>query len=163
MRFKIILILLLFILKNLAYAQENKTDLGKIAEQFNSLQNQNNEHQKPELYIFVSNSMPKQSLVLWSAQAQRTEGTLLLRGFIHNSFQDTLKQSKISSFNIDPEKFQQYHITQVPAVVLAQGGEYDVVYGDTSLEAALEYMAHHGSDRGKKQASTYLKQVRKST
>ena len=168
MRFKIILILLSFILNNFAYAQEDTPDLGEISAKFQACsESLNQEAKTPEVMIFVSLSMPEQSLKLWAQQAEKVDGILLLRGLIDNSIQVTTQKTvKLFSdslkggFNIDPEKFTQYHIQSVPAVVLTKGQDYDVVYGDTSLESALEYIAHHGSDLIKKQAANYLKVVR---
>ena len=169
MRFKIILVLLLsLILNNLAYAREEAQDLGEIAAKFQTCaENISQEAKNPEVLIFVSLSMPEQSLKLWAQQAEKVDGILLLRGLIDNSIQVTTQKTvKLFSdslkggFNIDPEKFTQYHIQSVPAVVLTKGQDYDVVYGDTSLESALEYIAHHGSDLIKKQAANYLKVVR---
>ncbi len=168
MRFKIILVLLSFILNHLAYAQEDIQYLGEIAGKFQACSESISQEAKtPEVLIFVSLSMPEQSLKLWSQQAEKINGILLLRGLIDNSIQATTQKtvklfsdSQKGGFNIDPEKFTQYHIKSVPAVVLAKGEDYDVVYGDTSLESALEYIAHHGSDLIKKQAANYLKVVR---
>jgi hypothetical protein len=38
-----------------------------------------------QLFVFVSNSMPAQSLRQWSEQVDRVGGTLVLRGFIDDS------------------------------------------------------------------------------
>lgn len=168
MRFKIILILLSFILNHLAYAREDVPDLDEIAGKFQACsESVNQEAKNPEILIFVSLSMPEQSLKLWSQQAEKVGGVLLLRGLIDNSIQVTTQKtiklfsdSQKGGFNIDPEKFKQYHIKSVPAVVLTKGEDYDVVYGDTSLESALEYITHHGSDLIKKQAANYLTVVR---
>ncbi len=168
MRYKIILMLLLFILNNLAYAQEDVPDLGAIANQFQTCsENISQEAKTPELMIFVSLSMPEQSLKLWAQQAEKLDGILLLRGLIDNSIQVTTQKtvklfsdSQNGGFNIDPEKFKQYHIKSVPAVVLARGEDYDVVYGDTSLEAALDHIAHNGSNSLKPIAKSYLNKIR---
>jgi hypothetical protein len=36
----------------------------------------------PQLYVFVSFSMPEQSLKLWAQQAEKLNARLLLRGFV---------------------------------------------------------------------------------
>ena len=170
MRFKIILLLLAFILNNLVYAQEATPDLGAMAEQFQSCITNNSQQAKtPELLIFVSFSMPAQSLKLWAQQADKVNSPLLLRGFIDNSIQATTQQtvrlfsaSQQGGFHVDPEKFGQYKINHVPAVVLVHGETYDVVYGDTSLEAALERMSHYGAASLKPVAQEYLTKIRGS-
>lgn len=154
--------MLLGLMFNLAaHGQELGSNLSEMADKFTCLNNTANQNKKPELYVFVSLSMPENSLSLWSHQAEKVGGVLLLRGFINNSFQETTQQSKLHSFNIDPEKFQKYNIKQVPAVVITTGENDDIIYGDTSLEAALEYISHHGSESGKTIADNYLKLSRK--
>lgn len=168
MRYRIILMLLLFILNNLAYAQADVPDLGAIADSFKTCsENVSPEAKTPEVMIFVSLSMPEQSLKLWSQQAEKIGAVLLLRGLIDNSIQVTTQKtvklfsdSQKSGFNIDPEKFKQYHIKTVPSVVLTLGETYDVIHGDTSLEAALENIAHNGSASLKPIAKAYLNKIR---
>jgi type-F conjugative transfer system pilin assembly protein TrbC len=160
-RFKIILILLSFILNNLIYAQESTHDLGAIANQFQACtSNISQEAKKSGLLIFVSFSMPEQSLKLWSQQADKIGANLILRGLINNSLQATTQNKIISGFDIDPEKFKEYHIKIVPAVVLVTNSDYEVIYGDTSLEAALERIKHNGSPESKTLAQSYLNKIR---
>jgi type-F conjugative transfer system pilin assembly protein TrbC len=163
-RFRISIFLAL-ILNSLANAQENSPDLGAIANQFkacssNLSQEANGVSKKEDLLIFVSFSMPEQSLKLWSQQAEKTGSNLILRGLINNSIQATTQNKIIGGFNIDPEMFQKYDIKTVPAVVLVKNNQYDVVYGDTSLESALEHIKHKGSAESKPMAQSYLNKMR---
>lgn len=133
----------------------------------------------PELLVFVSFSMPEQSLKLWSEQVARLNGKLLIRGFFEDSLQKTT-QKTLELFGekggaellIDPEAFQKFNIQVVPAVVLSENQEcltetcpppkFDLVYGDTDLEAALKLIADRGSLQGKEWANSFLKQYRGS-
>jgi len=134
---------------------------------------------EPELLIFVSFGMPEQSLKLWAMDANRADGKLVLRGFFENSLQKTTTKT-IEIFGqepnvelaIDPERFQQFKIDVVPAVVLLRPKQtledsdalpdFDVVYGDTTLEAALERISQSGSLEGKKMAQALLKRYREA-
>lgn len=140
------------------------------------------QHEAPKLYIFVSCSMPEQSLKLWATDAARLETPLLLRGFVDNDLKKTTAKT-LELFGekaniellIDPEKFQKFKIDVVPAVVIAAtekvasktegtndnaASPFDVVYGDTSLEAALNRIAKVGSPINQKAAMHYLKKYR---
>ncbi len=117
------------------------------------------------VFIFVSFSMPKQSLRLWVQQAKAAGATLVLRGLVNNSFRQTaaavqtLMTDQRGGLTIDPNVFRRFHIQQVPAVVVANGAAsrcldpatcsltappYDVVYGDVSLTAALNEIVKKG-------------------
>ena len=115
---------------------------------------------EPQLLIFVSLSMPEQSLKLWAEQAEKINGKLLLKGFIDNSLQATIdetlrifKEPK-ADFLVHPEAFEKFNINKVPAIVIAKPDDcleddcptpdFDVVYGDTSLEDALNKIASNG-------------------
>lgn len=139
------------------------------------------ESAKTELLIFVSFGMPTQSLKLWAEQAARVDGKLLLRGFVENSLPKTTAKTlevfgadASIEVNIDPERFQQFNIQTVPAVVITQSKRandadnsnappvFDVVYGDASLEEALLYLEKTGTPEGQKAAQHLLKRYRGS-
>src|SRR6185437_5943704 len=84
------------------------------------------ENREPSLFIFVSLSMPKESLKSWIQQANRVNGKLLLRGFLENSLQKTTAQTLLllgkegeGEILVDPESFEIFNIQVVPAVVIA--------------------------------------------
>lgn len=121
-----------------------------------------------QVLVFVSASMPLETLRNYARSLVNIKGTLVLRGGIDGlkkirptmAFsQKVLKvdpycRNNCPLFNvpllIDPLLFRQHHITQVPAIVfqpegLVQGCERsttasgtDVIYGDISLKGALE-------------------------
>ena len=119
-----------------------------------------------EVLIFVSFSMPMNSLREWSIQAQKIHAPLVIRGLVNDSFGDTQKAVKAmindqgGGVLLDPRLFQQYHITQVPAVVIHQQNnkscsknqscwnqeKFDVVVGDVGLESALQMIADRGDN-----------------
>ncbi len=125
------------------------------------------QHSVPgHVLIFISFSMPLGSLQQWAAQAQKIHAPLIVFGLINDSFLETQKVVKQMSVNglmggvvIDPRLFRQYHITQVPAVVVRQTREtacfpsqscwhpetIDVVIGDVGLENALQAIVDRGN------------------
>ena len=131
----------------------------------------------PQVLIFVSFSMPEQSLKAWSEQAARVDGKLLLRGFVGNSLEKTIARTQElfgkkedGEFLMDPEAFDTYNIKAVPAVVVTQetnctndtcpAPNFDAAYGDTGLEEALELIKSRGTAQGKALASQYLGRYR---
>ncbi len=129
-----------------------------------------------ELMIFVSLSMPEQSLRLWAAQAAHLNIPLRIRGFYKGSLQKTTEKSfelfgekNLAGILIDPESFENYAIQTVPAVVLALGPReipetipplFEVVYGDTSLDAALTLITRNGCLETRTLATSLLNQYR---
>ncbi|SRR5579883_210202 len=120
------------------------------------------------IYIFVSFSMPKESIKEWMNAAQEIGAPLIIRGLVHNSFKETIQQvSTLTQDNrggvqLNPTLFQRFQIDKVPAVVVANNekclptqtcrDEYDVVYGNVTLSYALKKIA----DRKDALSSTVL-------
>ena len=103
----------------------------------------------PSMDVFISLSMPGPSLLAWQREAKRYHARLILRGFLHNSLEETIKALTLNKDNVlevsvDPTLFDKYRITQVPAVVVSEGDRFDVVYGNTRLTAALETILGQG-------------------
>lgn len=94
--------------------------------------------------VFVSFSMPKESIKAWIDQAGKIGAGVYIRGLVNNSFKDTAKavsdlvQDNKGGLLIDPTLFKKYVIVQVPAVVLVDKENFDLVYGDVTLDCALE-------------------------
>lgn len=94
--------------------------------------------------IFVSFSMPNESLKGWITEAERIHAPLVIRGLVNNSFKETLACMKElvgdnkGGMQLDPVLFKKFQIKQVPAVVVRKENEYDVIYGDAHLGYALE-------------------------
>jgi conjugal transfer pilus assembly protein TrbC len=104
--------------------------------------------------IFISFSMPAVSIKGWLNEANKIHAPVVIRGLVNNSFKDTLKRmQELTSDNqggvqLDPTLFRRFQVKQVPAVVIRRlencpanqpcPDHYDIVYGDTHLDAALE-------------------------
>lgn len=111
-----------------------------------------------KLLVFVSRSVPADSIKeLWN-QAQRVGAKLLFRGLVGGSFKET--QNYIQELgivaDIDPVKFDEFGISQVPAFILSQGGKHDKMVGNVSLSAFLEQSSASGSLQ-KEAGDLYLK------
>lgn len=102
------------------------------------------------IFVFVSFSMPKASLIELNKQAQKYNATLVMRGIYKNSFREMRKKIlEISpdglSINIDPKAFEKYNIKQVPTFVLIdKNKEINRLSGNVSL-----YYAHEKLSEGK--------------
>ena len=135
-----------------------------------------------DVLVFVSFSMPEGSLKQWVAQARRIYAPLIIRGLVNNSFTET--QTKIAElitdnqdgFVLEPRLFSDYHITQVPAVVVRNTKLtclpmqncphtylFDMVTGDVGLEAALTAIANQEYSTTKEIAKNALQAERKSS
>ena len=127
--------------------------------------------------IFVSFSMPKESLKGWMREAEKIHAPVVIRGLVNNSFKATIqKMTELAQDNhggvqLDPTLFQRFQINQVPAVVVMSSSgclpnqtcreEYDVIYGDVHLSYALKRIADQ-NDNVSKVANTALATLRES-
>ncbi len=116
-----------------------------------------------QVLVFLSFSMPERSLQAWLLQCKQSGATPVIRGLIHNSFKETMtaiqKLSKKTGIGmqLDPILFNTFAITAVPAVVYVKDiplcpanmnckpVDYDKLYGDVSLDYALEKLASNQS------------------
>jgi conjugal transfer pilus assembly protein TrbC len=113
----------------------------------------------PEMMIFVSFSMPRESLLRIVEQSERTGARLIFRGFNGDKMTDMSKRisALLGSHRVEavihPPAFTQFKVNQVPALVLAQSDagdqldsgcaqpdRYVKVTGDVSQDYALEYI-----------------------
>ena len=134
----------------------------------------------PGLLIFISLSMPQPTLQRLIDQAARAQASIVLRGFADGSLRTTVAQvqrligDRQVAVQIDPQAFDRYAITRVPAFVLVRDGARPVACaggscapaegylrtsGDVSLDYALEYMRRSAPGFGPA-ADTFLKRIR---
>lgn len=105
--------------------------------------------EKPVLTVFISTRLPKPSLLAWSEEAKRYGATLVLRGFVNNSLQETLRaltldDKTVLTVSIDPVAFEKHHVAAVPLVLFTHQGKEDRMAGNSGLQAALESIANQG-------------------
>lgn len=98
---------------------------------------------KEKILIFVSFSMPKQSLIELMQQASKYNAVLVIRGIKNNSFKQMasaiheLGLEQTSSFEINPELFKRFEIKQIPTFVLIKNDqEVSRLKGNVSLAYA---------------------------
>lgn len=94
-----------------------------------------------KVLVFVSSSMPKESLRELFYEAQKIGARLVFRGLIENSFKETqsyFRNLKINA-DIDPLVFEEYAITHVPTFLVQDksSGKKDILKGNISLREAL--------------------------
>lgn len=101
---------------------------------------------QPALLIFVSASMPKESLRSLFAEATKIGGKLVFRGLQDNSFKQTqlFFQDAAIVADIDPAKFDDYAIRAVPTFVLIHGHQHDRLTGHVSVPEALQQFHDKG-------------------
>jgi conjugal transfer pilus assembly protein TrbC len=131
---------------------------------------------RPAVIIFVSFSMPDESIVAYLRDARKLHACVVIRGLINNSFKETfkkmaslVKQAGISGVELNPPLFKRFSVSHVPAVVVLPISEkqvantlyfsdtdFDVVYGDIPLFDALKTIRDHGSVSQKKAGELLL-------
>ena len=113
----------------------------------------------PELMIFVSFSMPRESLRRIVEQSETTGARLIFRGFTGDKLTDMSKRiaDLLGKHRVEavvhPPAFTQFKVNQVPALVIsqsdagnqldngcAQAERYVKVTGDVSQDYALDYI-----------------------
>jgi len=105
----------------------------------------------PKLLVFVSFSIPLETLKAIGSQVNKVGGKLVFRGLINGSFKETIEKLKElqEEVIIDPPLFETFNVKNVPTFVLRQErsmisletGAYDRLQGNVSLHYALEQFA----------------------
>ncbi len=92
------------------------------------------------LYIFVSFSLPKESLKALAIEAKKQNGVLVIRGLIDNSFVKTAQflQGIGEGVILDPTLFRKYKIQAVPTFVQESKAGTLQIAGNITLAYALE-------------------------
>lgn len=147
--------------------QEFADDVNKsmpVNPMFKEQEQSQSQEKYPRLIVFISTSMPEESIRQWAKQADLLGAELVIRGFVNNSFKDTVIvaqqlfiKDKVGGFNIDPFKFKQYGVESVPMVVLDVNGQVDMVSGDVGLIEALKIIQAKGMNS--KNAQKYLSKI----
>jgi len=101
-------------------------------------------------FVFVSASMPMQTLIAYERAAQKYGFHLIMQGLIKGSYRETTSvfqefiKKTGGGISIDPELFNTYQIKAVPTIILADKNAIDRVAGNITLDYALELFAKHG-------------------
>lgn len=109
----------------------------------------------PKFLVFISFSMPEETLKALNTQVNRIGGKLVLRGLVKGSFRETAQKLKELQIDIiiDPTLFEAYQIDRIPTFILRNAPttsvEEDVTFdrltGNVSLEYVLEQFSAHGN------------------
>ncbi len=142
-------------------------DVGAIAERYREMTRPQQAQQGIDVLVFVSLSMPRETLRLLADQTSRAGGALVLRGLKKDSMMVTLKEvqeildGQDVSWQIDPEAFRRFGIIHAPSFVVARQTEgcqgdcakmampadsFVKVAGDVSLDYALDAIGRGAGD-----------------
>ena len=115
----------------------------------------------PSLLVFITFAMPEAALERLLDQAARSGATVLLRGLVDGSLQQTVLRAqrligkRQVGFQIDPQAFDRFSVSAAPTFVLLKGGSvpsscaagtcyppsaYVALAGDVTLDYALEFI-----------------------
>ncbi|MFP3773650.1 type-F conjugative transfer system pilin assembly protein TrbC [Legionella pneumophila serogroup 1] len=104
-----------------------------------------------EISVFVSFSMPDKFLEETLRECSQLSIPAYLNGLYRDSMSETaLKVMALSkripnlNLNIDPTLFERFDIHQVPALVVDDGKNFDVIYGHLTIQEGLTRMAGRG-------------------
>lgn len=166
--------------------QRARTDINKLLNQAQEQPQSAATGQKtgPQLYVFVSTSMPDITLKRLLVQASRINGSLILRGLVDGDMgktkekvmqlleADAMGNTKIDGgLSIDPTLFERFDIAQVPSFVVTNtpaercsktgcpSTDYARLSGDTTIEYALETIAREAPVM-RDSAQTILKRLK---
>jgi conjugal transfer pilus assembly protein TrbC len=147
--------------ESLAKPEARQADIAKIADgyrQYPATSNRTGTSDSPELMVFVSFSMPRESLERIVIQSEKSGAVMVLRGFKGNSMArmgeeiaKLIGKRNVTAL-IHPPAFTQFKVTQVPALVLAKPSQatrigtdgcaaptsYIKVDGDVTQDYALD-------------------------
>ncbi len=127
-------------------------------------------------YVFVSTLMPESTLIALARQASVIHAVMVINGFpsgdhgwqksqmFVREINDACCGSRPPSWQIYPQLFQQYHISSVPAIVIAKTGgtraqDFARVTGDIGFGEALKLFAQKSSYPDIRDRATYLYQI----
>jgi type-F conjugative transfer system pilin assembly protein TrbC len=99
-----------------------------------------NQEDTGSLYIFISFSMPKETLKFLAVEAKKHKAVLVIRGLIENSFLKTaifLKELG-EGVVLDPLLFREYNVVVVPTFMKKHQAGYKKISGNITLAYALE-------------------------
>ena len=119
--------------------------------------------------IFASLSMPQSSLQALLIDAQKRDIPVIIRGFLPSGFKETVGAIQrtltdhhqagmpfMGGVSIDPQRFIQFNVTQVPTFVIVADGhcllsgdnctsaDYDTLRGNITIPAALHQFVSQG-------------------
>jgi type-F conjugative transfer system pilin assembly protein TrbC len=107
-------------------------------------------NKKSSILIFVSFSIPRESLIAYLHDAKKVHAAVIIRGLIDNSFQKTFQQvanlvkaSDGEGVQLNPILFKNFSIKSVPAIVIGD----EVVYGDVPLSYAIKIINERSHDK----------------
>lgn len=151
-------------------------DIDAIAERYRQMTATAAQHD--QVMVFISFSMPPESIKRLIREAHRVDGVLVLQGFVEGSYQKTAERivelgASVGNIQINPDAFHKYKVTQVPTFALIESDKQEQidlegcalpdsfvsVVGDVSLRYAMEAMARQREGDTKRVLDLHLRQL----
>lgn len=115
---------------------------------------------RAEVLVFVSFSMPRAALKSLLRESVRYNATVIIQGLVENSLPKTfVKINELivdlrsnGGVQIDPNLFNEYKIIKVPAIVVGDSANFDIVYGLASIKEALQIFKNKNGAQASKAA-----------
>lgn len=156
--------------RNIVQLYQSDAQFAQMQEKETLLKNQlttntdSNTKKMSSILIFVSFSMPTQSLEAYLRDAKKIHASVVIRGLIDNSFQktyrviaDLVKTSGGDGVELNPIWFKRFGVQVVPAIVVVPEGspcfkndtckkesDFDIMTGDITLSSALKIIRDRG-------------------
>ena len=98
-----------------------------------------------KIYVFVSHSMNDSALQQYYKEAESLGATLIMRGLIDDSFTKNKEKAELLkiAYDINPELFDEYQITVVPAIVKHGNNVIQKITGHLPLREVLKIFEDH--------------------
>jgi len=151
-------------------------DIDAIAERYQRMTAAAAKHD--QIMVFISFSMPPESIKRLIREAHRVDGVLVLQGFVEGSYKKTAERiaelgESVGNIQINPDAFHKYKVTQVPTFALIESDKQEQidlegcalpdsfvsVVGDVSLRYALEAMARQSEGDTERVLDLHLRQL----
>lgn len=144
--------------QDIHFAENQQKNLVKVLanHQYDAINENKTINTPGHILIFVSFSMPTESLKAYLNDGKKVHAAIFIRGLVHDSFKETalamktlIDDSHKNGVLLDPVLFRQLHISHVPTIVVvpnnidikeATADNVDQLQGDVTLLYALSYI-----------------------
>lgn len=106
----------------------------------------------PNIQVFLSFSVPNHLMEETLKESSQLNIPVYFNGLYRDSMPETARKimalsRDIPNLNvqIDPTLFERFGIQQVPALVVDNGQDFDVIYGNLSIKEGLSRMTYQGN------------------
>ena len=120
-----------------------------------------------QVFLFVTLSMPTLALRQYMREGMPYHIPMIIRGLVNNNYQKTAARifkimhpkNKLpidSGVAIDPVLFKKFNVEVAPALVVAKGNHYGVIYGNIPIKKALFLITERATNPGVRALAQHL-------